>query len=88
MNKPMPSRKRDHAGRITINPNIFVGKRVITGARIPVYPILNLTAHGYDLDQIIESYPNLTHHDIKAALYYACKVLEEPPGNPYQVSWR
>ena len=41
------------------------------GTRIPVYLILNLLAHGYDFDRVIQAYPVLTREDIKAALRYA-----------------
>ena len=39
---------------ITINPDILVGKPVMTGTRFPVFLILNLIAHGYDFDRIVE----------------------------------
>lgn len=73
---------RSDADRITINPAILVGKSVIAGTRIPVYLILNLIANGYDVDQIINDYPNLTHDDVKVVLLYASKVLERPPNKP------
>lgn len=56
---------------ISINPNVLAGKPVITGTRIPVYLILNLLAHGYDFDRIIQAYPVLTREQIQAALAYA-----------------
>ena len=57
--------------RIEVDPNILMGKPVITGTRIPVYLILNLLASGYDHDRIIQAYPGLTREDIRAALFYA-----------------
>jgi uncharacterized protein (DUF433 family) len=67
----MATRKQDYQDRITVDPNILVGKPVITGTRIPVSLILNLIEHGYDFAQIIEDYPNLTADDIRAALAFA-----------------
>ena len=67
----MATDRRDYQDRITIDPNIVVGKPVITGTRIPVSLILNLIEHGYDFDCIIEAYPNLTEADVRAALWYA-----------------
>ncbi|NIA18404.1 MAG: DUF433 domain-containing protein [Actinobacteria bacterium] len=57
--------------RITINPDILVGKPVIRGTRIPVYLILNLLKTGYDFNRILKAYPKLTKKDIVAAINYA-----------------
>jgi len=62
--------------RIEINPKIMMGKPVIKGTRIPVYVILNLLAEGYDFDEIIKEYPDLTKKDILAVLEYAAKVTK------------
>ena len=72
----MATDRRDYQDRITIDPNILVGKPVITGTRIPVYLILNLIANGYDFDRIIEDYPNLTHKDVRASLLYASEQMD------------
>lgn len=53
-----------------------MGKPVIKGTRIPVYVILNLLAEGYDFDEIIKEYPDLTHRDILAVLEYAAKITK------------
>lgn len=60
--------------RIEINPRIMLGKPVIKGTRIPVYVILNLLGEGYDTDEIIEEYPDLTKKDILAALKFAART--------------
>ncbi len=57
--------------RIVRDPKILVGKPTIKGTRIPVSLILNLIAHGYNFDRIIEAYPNLTREDIVAAIKYS-----------------
>lgn len=67
----MTTDEPDFRKRITIDPNILVGKPVVTGTRIPVSLILNLLAHGYDSFRIKQAYPNLTDDSIKAALTYA-----------------
>ena len=63
------------AERITVDPNILLGKPVIAGTRIPVYLILNLLASGYTMERVIEAYPGLTEEDIRAALEYADQRL-------------
>lgn len=57
--------------RITVDPEVLLGKPVITGTRVPVYLILNLLASGYTAERILEAYPGLTAEDIQAALWYA-----------------
>jgi len=65
-----------HRDRITVDPEILVGKPVITGTRIPVSLILNLVAHDYTFDRLIEAYPVLTADDIRAAIAYAGARLD------------
>lgn len=72
----MTQNEEEWEDRISINPDVLVGKPVIKGTRIPVSLILNLLAHGYDFEQIIEDYPILTREDIVAALTYAEARLE------------
>jgi len=62
--------------QIEINPQILVGKAIIKGTRIPVYLILNLVAHGYSFERIIQAYPELTKGNIRAALEYAEKMTK------------
>ena len=62
--------------RITIDPNIMVGKPVIKGTRIPVYIILNLLGEGCSFDEIIKDYPDITKEDILAALKFAAQFTE------------
>jgi len=47
------------SGIIESNPNIFGGKPVIKGTRIPVALIYELIGLNYSIDQIIEEYPHL-----------------------------
>jgi uncharacterized protein (DUF433 family) len=54
----------------------MVGKPVVRGTRVPVSLILNLIAHGYSFERVIEEYPVLTVGDIQAAILYASDVLD------------
>jgi len=65
------------AEHIEINPKILLGKPVIRGTRIPVELIVKLIAQGWKNEEIIKEYPVLKEEDIRAALLYAEKVLEE-----------
>lgn len=67
----MANGNNDSNNRISIRPDILVGKPVIKGTRIPVTLILNLLAHGYDTERIVADYPILTAEDVEAAVRYA-----------------
>jgi len=62
--------------RITLNPNVMVGKPVIKGTRLTVEYILNLLAHGATISEILEEYEGLTREDIQACLLFATRSLE------------
>ncbi|NWF99164.1 MAG: DUF433 domain-containing protein [Nitrospirae bacterium] len=63
--------------RIEINPDVLVGKPIIKGTRISVEFILELLANGWDTEQILKNYPQLTKDDILAAIEYSLQVLKE-----------
>jgi uncharacterized protein (DUF433 family) len=62
--------------RITVDPEILVGKPVIKGTRIPVYLIIEFLANGLTEEEVLDEYPSLKKEDIKAALLYASKCLD------------
>jgi len=64
------------SSRIVIDPEVLSGKPVIKGTRIPVYLIIELLANGITEKEILRQYPALKKEDIKAALFYASKCLE------------
>ena len=68
MEKPMD--------RIIIDPEVLSGKPVIKGTRIPIYLIIELLASKMTEKEILLQYPTLKKEDIKAALVYASKCLE------------
>ena len=62
--------------RITVDPNILVGKPVIKGTRLAVAFVIDLLAQGWSEKDILRNYHGLTREDIKACLNYASAVLQ------------
>jgi uncharacterized protein (DUF433 family) len=69
--------EEDWRNRITIDPNILVGKPIIKGTRLAVEFILELLANGWTIENILKNYPQLKREDVIAALKYATEVLKE-----------
>ena len=63
--------------RIEVNPAVCSGKPVIRGTRIMIRNILGMIAGGYNMERILASYPDLTEEDVRAALEYAARVVDE-----------
>ena len=63
--------------RITINPNVMVGKPTIRGLRITVEQILKALARGITTQELLEDYPELEPEDIQAVLLYAAELVSE-----------
>jgi uncharacterized protein (DUF433 family) len=63
--------------RITVNPDILGGKACIRGMRIPVSLIVNLLANGMTVEEIVEEYPDLELDDIRQALQYAARAVDD-----------
>ncbi len=62
--------------RISVNPDIMVGKPCVRGTRIPVYLVLKLLGNGAPMVEVLEEYPSLTSDDVLACLTYAGAILE------------
>ena len=62
---------------ITVNPLVMHGKACIRGTRVPVAVVLANLADGLSPEEIIRSYPSLTHQAIQAALAYAAELAQE-----------
>ena len=62
-------------GLITSDPNVMMGKPVVTGTRITVELILEKLAAGETMEQLLEAHPHLTREGIQAALRFASEVL-------------
>ncbi len=60
--------KMNWQDRITLNPEILVGKPVIKGTRIAVELIIDLLASEWSEADILRNYPGLPRADILACL--------------------
>ena len=63
--------------RITLDPQVMVGKPVIKGTRLTVEYILNLLAHGATIAEILDEYDGLVQEDIRACLLFAARSLND-----------
>lgn len=61
--------------RITLDPNVTMGKPVIRGTRITVEHILRSLAAGDSVEELLADYPSLTVEDIRAAQAFAADLL-------------
>lgn len=62
---------------ITTDPEVCHGKACFRGTRIMVSVILDNLAAGTDSASILESYPSLDAHLIRAAMAYAADLARE-----------
>ena len=68
---------KELSDRITIDPDVLVGKPTIRGLRISVEQILKALAAGVTTQALLQDYPELEEDDIKASLLYASQLVEE-----------
>jgi uncharacterized protein (DUF433 family) len=67
--------------RVVADHRIMGGVPCIRGTRIPVATIVGLFAEGYDVEQVLVDYRQLTKADVRAALEFAADAVAErqPP---------
>jgi uncharacterized protein (DUF433 family) len=63
--------------RITVDPEVLVGKPTIRGLRITVEQILRALSAGVSKEDLLRDYPELEDEDIRAALAYAAERVAE-----------
>ena len=66
----------DWQERIILDPAILTGKPVVKGTRLAVEFIIALMAQGWTEEDLLRSYPGLTHEDVLACLHYASEALQ------------
>jgi uncharacterized protein (DUF433 family) len=71
------SEVKEIGDRITVDPDVLVGKPTIRGLRISVEQILKALAAGVTTQALLQDYPELEEDDIKACLLYASQLVEE-----------
>jgi uncharacterized protein (DUF433 family) len=62
--------------RITIDPNVLVGKPIVKGTRISVEFVVDLLGRGWTAAEVLKEYDHLKPEDIQACLAYASDVLK------------
>ena len=60
---------------IISDPKVMMGKPVVVGTRITVELILEKLAAGDTMEQLLDSYPQLSREAIHAALAFAAEAL-------------
>ena len=63
--------------RITVDPQVLLGKPTIRGLRISVEQVLTALAAGVSVADLLQDYPGLELADIRAALAYAAERVSE-----------
>jgi uncharacterized protein (DUF433 family) len=63
--------------RITVDPDIMLGKPFIKGTRITVELILRKLSEGMTIEDILIAYPHITKDDILAAISYSADVISK-----------
>ena len=63
--------------RISINPEICFGKPRISGTRMPVTSILEYLSSGMSIKELRDEFPFLTEEDIKEALAFSARMMQD-----------
>lgn len=63
--------------RITVDPEVLVGKPTIRGLRISVEQVLRALSAGVSKEELTRDYPELEDDDIRAVLAYAAERVAD-----------
>lgn len=74
---------REH---IVSDENILLGKPTIIGTRISVELLLELFANGWTEPMILESYPTISHENLKAVFQFLGESIQKDFYSPLQKS--
>lgn len=69
--------REELAKHISVDPKVCFGRPVIRGTRIWVALIVDNLAEGVCEEELLHTYPQLTHDDIRAALSFAAEMTRE-----------
>jgi uncharacterized protein (DUF433 family) len=77
MTKNGKSHTRKLVGKfLVIDPEICHGQLTFRGTRVPATTVLALMAKGYSLEQMLRSYPEVSHPAIQEAIQLAIASLK------------
>lgn len=62
--------------RISVDPDVMMGKPCIKGTRITVELVLRKLGAGRSFADLLEAYPQLAEHDLRAALAFAADYMQ------------
>ena len=71
--------------RVTLDPTVMVGKPTLRGLRISVAQIVTALGHGVSEADLLDDYPELEPEDVRAALLYAGRLVENERVIPISV---
>lgn len=71
-------RSVEDVGRVVRHRHVLGNAWRLAGTRIPTSSVWNLTEAGYDLDAVIDAYPDLRPKDIEAALAHERQTRAKP----------
>jgi uncharacterized protein (DUF433 family) len=60
---------------IEVHPDVCNGRPVVRGTRIAVESVLGMLAAGDSVDEVLKSYPTLTHAQVLACLDHAARLM-------------
>lgn len=63
----------DQSSRISVDPAIRFGKPCVRGTRITVGEVLGFLASGDPESELLANFPQLTHDDVLACLWFAAE---------------
>lgn len=66
--------KEELLRRITLNPEVMLGKPTVRGTRLTVEHIIKALAGGLTFEQLREDFPFLEDADVRACLLYASQL--------------
>ncbi|NOY59363.1 MAG: DUF433 domain-containing protein [Calditrichaeota bacterium] len=72
--------------RITVNPDVMVGKPTVRGLRITVEQLLKALAGGLSEEVLLEEYPELEKEDFFAIYAYAADLVNEEKVFPAEIA--
>jgi uncharacterized protein (DUF433 family) len=75
-------KKAAYEQRITRDPAVCSGEPVIRGTRVRIKVILDNLAEGQTTQEILASYPNITHDEVQAVIAFAAASVADDICHP------